>query len=94
MPIFVERDERYMVREVSSESQKHTLEPLRAPISDHTMLSAACFLRWSLANELGLVVVALYQRSLQLHYVEGLVESIKRVSCLEGSQFPLLRCSR
>lgn len=35
--------------------------------------------RWSLANELGLVVVALYQRSLQLHYVEALVDSIKRV---------------
>lgn len=35
-------------------------------------------LRWSLANELGLVVVALYQRSLQLHYVEALVDSIKR----------------
>ncbi|CAM9174810.1 unnamed protein product [Ascophyllum nodosum] len=35
-------------------------------------------LRWSLANELGLVVVALYQKSLQLHYVERLVDSIKR----------------
>lgn len=35
--------------------------------------------RWSLANELGLVVVALYQKSLQLQYVEGLVENIKRV---------------
>ncbi|CAM9888316.1 unnamed protein product, partial [Hapterophycus canaliculatus] len=34
--------------------------------------------RWSLANELGLVVVALYQKSLQLQYVEGLVETIKR----------------
>ncbi|CAM9143730.1 unnamed protein product [Scytosiphon promiscuus] len=35
-------------------------------------------LRWSLANELGLVVVALYQKSLQLQYVEGLVDNIKR----------------
>lgn len=35
-------------------------------------------LRWSLANELGLVVVALYQKSLKLNYVEGLVDSIKR----------------
>lgn len=35
--------------------------------------------RWSLANELGLVVVALYQKSLKLNYVEGLVDSIKRV---------------
>eukprot|EP00752_Nemacystus_decipiens_P002225 g2111.t2 len=35
-------------------------------------------LRWSLANELGLVVVALYQKSLQLQYVEELVDNIKR----------------
>ncbi|CAN0456090.1 unnamed protein product, partial [Ectocarpus sp. 8 AP-2014] len=34
--------------------------------------------RWSLANELGLVVVALYQKSLQLQYVEGLVDNIRR----------------
>lgn len=34
--------------------------------------------RWSLANELGLVVVALYQKSLQLQYVEELVDNIKR----------------
>lgn len=38
--------------------------------------------RWSLANELGLVVVALYQKSLQLQYVEGLVDNIKRVRTL------------
>lgn len=36
-------------------------------------------IRWSLANELGLVVVALYQKSLQLQYVEELVDNIKRV---------------
>ncbi|CAN0221316.1 unnamed protein product [Pylaiella littoralis] len=35
-------------------------------------------LRWSLANELGLVVVALHQKSLQLQYVEELVNNIKR----------------
>ncbi|CAM9154381.1 unnamed protein product [Choristocarpus tenellus] len=35
-------------------------------------------LRWSLANELGVVVVALYQKSLQLHYVEDLVERVKK----------------
>lgn len=49
--------------------------------------------RWSLANELGLVVVALYQRSLQLHYVEALVDSIKRVRQkpqLAGSKMLLL----
>ncbi|CAN0169032.1 unnamed protein product [Ectocarpus sp. 6 AP-2014] len=46
-------------------------------------------LRWSLANELGLVVVALYQKSLQLHYVDGLVDNIRRArascrwSCFE-----------
>ncbi|CAM9105656.1 unnamed protein product [Discosporangium mesarthrocarpum] len=35
-------------------------------------------LRWSLANELGIVVVALYQKSLQLQYVEDLVETMKK----------------
>ncbi|KAG5177908.1 signal recognition particle receptor subunit alpha [Tribonema minus] len=69
-----------------------TLTPLKgAPVNAliHTVLlegkaGGSVFLhdnyavRWSLANDFGLVVVAVYQKVLPLQYVEGLLAKIKR----------------